>query len=70
MVSFPLFIQELQENFGHFDQVGDTEFKLGKLKMNENDQIIKYNMCFNQYAAMVEWDDKALHFFYWKGLTL
>ena len=70
MVSFPLFIQELQENFGHFDQVGDAEFKLGKLKMNENDWIIKYNMHFNQYAAMVEWDDKALYFFYQKGLAL
>ena len=37
--------------------------------MNKNDWIVKYNICFNQYAAMVDWDDREFCFFYWKGLA-
>ena len=49
--------------------MGDAENRLGKLVMGENERIVKYNTKFNQYAALVDWDDRALRFFYRKGLA-
>lgn len=70
LVSFPSFIKELQDNFGHFDIKGDAENRLGKLVMGKNERIVKYNTKFNQYTALVDWDNRALRFFYRKGLAL
>ncbi|KAK7464674.1 hypothetical protein VKT23_005881 [Stygiomarasmius scandens] len=60
-------MQKLQDNFGILDATEDAEHKLSNLQMSDNDCLSEYTVKFNQYAALVPFDEPSLHFFFWKG---
>jgi Ty3 transposon capsid-like protein/Zinc knuckle len=65
---YDLFLRELRTNFGPHDPVGDAEDEIDNLRMKESHKVTKYNVTFNQLAAVVGWDDRSLFRQYYKGL--
>ena len=63
------FIRTLRTHFGPIDPTGDAEEDIDNLKMSENDQIVKYNVKFNQLAIQTGWDDSVLRHRYYSGLA-
>lgn len=63
------FIRELRANFGPYDEVGDAEAKLSKLRMDENKRVTDYITEFNRLATKLEWGDSALRFAFYNGLA-
>jgi hypothetical protein len=57
---YDIFLNELRSNFGPYDAVAEAEDELENLKMKENHKVTKYNVTFNQLAAVSGWDDRAL----------
>ena len=57
---FTLFVQELEDNFGSYDLVGEVEAKLEGLRMWDNHQAMKYFIQFMQLASCVHWGKAAL----------
>ena len=54
------FIGELKNNFGPHDPEGKAKANLEKLKMRNNQRIVKYLVDFNRLAAHVQWGNAAL----------
>ena len=65
---FDAFILELESNFGPHDPIGDAENLLTNLTMNENSEILKYNVDFWKLAARLSWNESALVARYFSGL--
>ena len=57
---FDLFVVELEDNFGAYNPVGETEAELKGLHMQENHQAVKYFIKFMQLAACIQWGQAAL----------
>src|SRR6266481_2379274 len=66
---FTLFVQELEDNFGSYDPVGEAEAKLEGLRMRDNHQATKYFIQFMQLASRVHWGEAALQRQAYKGLA-
>ena len=62
------FVQELTENFGPFDAIGDAENELNNLSMADNHRYAKFALTFNRLATLVQWDEKALIFAFYRAL--
>jgi hypothetical protein len=62
------FVRELRENFGPFDPIGDAENELNSLTMAENQRYAKFALKFNRLASLVQWDEKALSFAFYRAL--
>ena len=54
------FIGELKNNFGPHDPEGKAKANLEKLKMRNNQRIVKYLVDFNRLVARVQWGDAVL----------
>jgi hypothetical protein len=67
--NFPLFIEELELQFGPYDSVADAEAGIENLRMKDSERITKYIVRFNQYATMLSWGDSALRYAFYKGLA-
>lgn len=63
------FVSELRANFGPYDEVGDAEAKLSKLRMDENKRVTDYLTEFNRLATKLDWGDSALRFAFYNGLA-
>src|SRR3984885_4076910 len=70
MWDFPIFINELEANFGPHNPVGDAEKALNELSMKENSRIVKYNVEFWKLASKLDWNESALCARYFHGLLL
>ncbi|KAF5372100.1 hypothetical protein D9758_004920 [Tetrapyrgos nigripes] len=68
-LDFGIFVKELKDNFGVFDEVGDAEDQLEALFMKDSDQATKYCAKFQQLASQVAWDENSLRHFFRKGLA-
>jgi hypothetical protein len=63
-----LFVEELQTNFGPYDQTGDAESELVSLKMTSSQHITEYIVHFNSLAPHCDWGDATLHHQFYEGL--
>ena len=62
------FVEELMINFGLYNQVTDAELELEKMVMKDNHKATKFFVNFCQISALLDYNNKALH---WKAyLTL
>jgi hypothetical protein len=66
--NLPVFIQELQDNFGPHDPVGDAEDQLRNLRMKSTDRLTTYMVEFNKLAAYTGWGMPALKYQFYEGL--
>ena len=57
---WPEFIHILKLQFGPINPTGDTASGIGHLKMQDNQQIIKYDIKFNSLAVRMGWDENSL----------
>ena len=62
------FIEELQSNFGPFDESADIEHELSILRMRDNQRISEYLVKFNSLAVRSSWGESALRFRFYDGL--
>lgn len=62
------FFDELQNNFGPHDPVGDAEDKIENCRMRDTERIAMFIVRFNQLAALTRWDDAALAHRFYRGL--
>ena len=67
--NFQAFITALSLNFGPFDPVRAAQEELANLEMDSSKPIFHYIGAFNAAATITLFDDTALHYFFWKGLT-
>jgi hypothetical protein len=63
-----LFVEELQTNFGPYDQTGDAESELVSLKMTSGQRITESIVRFNSLAPRCDWGDAALRHRFYEGL--
>jgi hypothetical protein len=63
-----LFVEELQTNFGPYNQTGDAESELVSLKMTSGQHITEYIVRFNSLAPCCNWGDAALCYQFYEGL--
>jgi hypothetical protein len=54
------FVQELETNFGPYNDIGDVENELATLKMLTSQRISEYIVCFNSLASRCNWGDAPL----------
>jgi hypothetical protein len=54
------FVQELETNFGPYDDIGDAENELATLKMLTGQRISEYIVRFNSLASRWDWGDAPL----------
>ena len=66
--SWDLFVEELQNNFGPFDESADVEHKLTNLRMKDSQWISKYLVCFNSLAVCCPWGEATLRYRFYEGL--
>lgn len=69
MDNWSAFIRQLRIQFGPVDPTADAEDSIDNLKMNDNHQIVKYNVEFNRLAIRTGWDDSVLRHRYYSGLA-
>lgn len=62
------FVEELQTNFGPYDESGDVENELTNLRMKDNQRITEYLVRFNSLAVRCSWGDAALRHRFYDGL--
>ena len=62
------FREELEQNFGPHDPVGDAEASIENLRMKDNQRITKYVVEFNRLSTWTEWGEAALWRQFYKGL--
>jgi Retrotransposon gag protein len=62
------FVNELQDNFGPFDESADVEHDLMTLRMKDNQRISDYLVRFNTLAVRCPWGESALRFRFYEGL--
>ena len=67
--NFQAFITALSLNFGPFDPAGAAQEELANLDMDSAKPISHYIGAFNAAAVLTLFNDAALHYFFWKGLT-
>ena len=59
------FVEELQTNFGPYDESGDVESELVNLQMKDSQRISEYLVWFNSLEVRCSWGESALrHRFY------
>ena len=63
-----LFVDELQTNFGPFDEVGDVEHELVNLHMKSNQCISEYLVWFNSLSSQCQWGEPTLRHHFYNGL--
>jgi hypothetical protein len=62
------FVDELQTNFGPYDESGDVENELVNLRMKDNHRITEYLVRFNSLAVRCSWGEAALRHRFYEGL--
>src|SRR6202045_3301501 len=67
--NYKTFVSQLTENFGPYDTVCEAEFKLECLQMHEDQKLTKYTISFNRFTAVIQWDEYALQWQFYKGLA-
>ena len=69
--NWDLFVDELQNNFGPFDESANVEHKLTNLRMKDSQCILEYLVHFNSLAVRCPWGESALWYrFYESWLAL
>ena len=68
-VYWPAFEEALKATFGKPDPVAAATTKLDNLLMKDYHHIARYNVEFNEYAALTGYNDQALYTRYYKGLA-
>ena len=63
------FEDALKATFGEPDPVTSATTKLDNLSMKDTHHITRYNVEFNEYAALTGYNDQALYTRYYKGLA-
>ena len=63
------FVEELQTNFGPYDESGDVESELVNLRMKDSQHISKYLVRFNSLAVRCSWGESALRHRFYDGLS-
>ena len=63
------FEEALKATFGEPDPVTSATTKLDNLHMKDHHHIARYNVEFNEYAALTGYNDQALYTRYYKGLA-
>jgi hypothetical protein len=66
--SWDLFVDELQNNFGPFDESADVEHELTNLRMKDTQRISDYLVRFNSLAVRCPWGEPALRYRFYEGL--
>ena len=66
--SWDLFVDELQNNFGPFNESSDVEHKLTNLRMKDSQCISNYLVHFNSLAVHCPWGEPALRYRFYEGL--
>ena len=66
--SWDLFVDELQSNFGFFNESTNVEHKLTNLWMKDTQCISNYLVCFNLLAVHCPWGEPALRYRFYEGL--
>ena len=66
--NWDLVVDELQTNFGPFDQVGDIKCELVNLHMKNDQQISEYLVQFNSLSSKCQWGEPALRHHFYNGL--
>ena len=66
--SWDLFVDELQNNFGPFNESTDVEHKLTNLRMKDSQCISDYLVHFNSLAIRCPWGEPALRYRFYEGL--
>ena len=62
------FVDELQTNFGPFDESADVEHDLTNLRMKDTQRISDYLVRFNSLAVRCPWGESALRYRFYEGL--
>jgi hypothetical protein len=62
------FVQELETNFGPYDDIGDAENELATIKMLTGQRISEYIVRFNSLASRCDWGDAPLRHRFYNGL--
>lgn len=63
------FEEALKATFGEPDPITSATTKLDNLTMKDHHHIARYNVEFNEYAALTGYNDQALYTRYYKGLA-
>ena len=63
-----LFVTELKNNFGPFDESADIEHELSHLCMKDTQRISNYLVHFNSLAVHCPWGDSMLRYRFYEGL--
>ena len=61
-------MDELQNNFGPFNESADVEHKLTNLQMKDSQCISDYLVCFNSLTVHCPWGEPALRYRFYEGL--
>ena len=64
------FKDELQMNFGPYDNAAQAEIELEKIGMKENHKAARYFIAFSRASTRTQWNDAALRHFAYKGFVL
>ena len=62
-----LFVDELQNNFGPFNESANIEHKLTNLRMKDSQCISEYLVRFNSLAVCCLWGEPALWYRFYEG---
>jgi Retrotransposon gag protein len=63
------FKDELQMNFGPYDNAAQAEIELEKIVMKEHHKAARYFIAFSRASTRTQWNDAALQHFAYKGLA-
>jgi Ty3 transposon capsid-like protein len=66
--NFERFLQELQDNFGPQDPVGEAEDAIRSCRMKTGNHITSYIIAFDQLAVLTGWGDSAHRHQFYEGL--
>jgi Retrotransposon gag protein len=66
--NWDLFVEQLQTNFGPYDETADVEHELMNLRMKDTQRISDYLVRFNSLAVRCPWGESALRYRFYEGL--
>ena len=66
--NWELYVDELQTNFGLFDECANVEHELTNLWMKDSQCISEYLVHFNSLAVRCLWGESALRYRFYEGL--
>ena len=66
--NWDLFVDELQTNFGPFDESANIKHKLTNLQMKDSQRISEYLVRFNSLAVCCLWGESTLWYRFYEGL--